>query len=98
MQGGQAPLQASPKRFLEQLRLVAEGVVDLGGLGIRRLGGSAGGGEVARTAFDLRAEEANRLAGGAHLFALVPPQSLAPASDFLELASIHGHHHLMRPV
>ena len=91
MQGGQAPLQASPKRILEQLRLVAEGVVDLGGLGIRRLGGgSPGGREVARTAFDLRAEKGNRLAGGAHLFALVLPQGFAPASDFLELASIHG--------
>ena len=91
MQGSQASLQASPKRFLEQLRLVAEGVVDLGGLGIRRLGGgSAGGGEVARTAFDLLAEKADRLAGGAHLFALVLPQGFAPASDFLELASIHG--------
>ena len=43
MQGGQAPLQASPKRFLEELRLVAEGVVDLGGLGIRRLGGGSPG-------------------------------------------------------
>jgi hypothetical protein len=43
MQGSQAPLQASPKRFLEELRLVAEGIVHLGGLGIRRLGGSPGG-------------------------------------------------------
>jgi len=44
MQGSQAPLQASPKRILEELRLVAEGVVDLGGLGIRRLGGRSPGG------------------------------------------------------
>jgi hypothetical protein len=92
MQGSQTPLQPRPKRCFEQLGLVAESVVDLGRLGIRRLAGRRrpGSREVAPDAFYLRAEEANRLAGGAHVLALVPAQGLAPASDFLELAPIHG--------
>jgi hypothetical protein len=92
MQGSQAPLQPRAKRCFEQPGLVAESVVDLIGPGIRRLGGHRRprSRELAPDALDLRAEEADRLAGGAHILALIPAQALAPASDFLELAPIHS--------
>ena len=93
MQGSQAPLQPRPKRCFEQPGLVAESVVALVGLGIRRLGGGhrrPGSRELAPDALDLRTEEADRLAGGAHILALILAQALAPASDFLELAPIHS--------
>ena len=92
MQGGQAPLQAVPKRCLERLGLVAKRVVELVGLGIRRLGSHRcpGSRELAPDALDLRTEEADRLARGAHILALVSAQGLAPASDFLEFVPVHG--------
>jgi hypothetical protein len=91
MQGSQAPLQPRPKRRVEQVGLVAESVVELVGLGSRQLGGHrcSGSRELAPDALDLRTEEADRLASGAHILALVPAQGLAPASDFLEFAPIH---------
>jgi len=97
MQGSQAPLHARPKRRFEQFGLVAHSAVDLGRLRIRLgRGRCAGGRELAPDAFDLRAEEADRLAGGAHVLALVAAESISPALNFLELAPIHGRHHFMR--
>src|SRR5215216_5984886 len=95
MQGSQAALQPRPKRSFEQVGLVADSVVGLVGLGIRRLGGHRcpGSGELAPDALDLRTEEADRLASGAHILALVPAEALAPASDFLELTAIHKRNH-----
>ena len=91
MQGGQAPLQAVPKDASKGSGSSLSVSSNSSGLGIRRLGSHRcpGSRELAPDALDLRTEEADRLARGAHILALVA-QGLAPASDFLEFVPVHG--------
>ena len=65
MQRCQAALQSRPKRACQQIGLVAESVLDLVGLGIRRLGGHRcpGSRELTPDAFDLISTLARRYAG-----------------------------------